>query len=272
MKFNRIIKEILPPAVTSQLKKYTTPKIGWIGEYKDWNEVKRITEGYDSDLIIQHVVDAMLKVKNGEFAFERDGGLSEHIQYSFPLLAALLFISSNNNNKLNLIDFGGAVGSSYYQNRLLLSHVNELIWNIVEQPKFVDKGKEYFEDNCLKFYYDIDTAYNESKADTLLLLSVLEYIERPYNLLNSISGLDFKYIIIDRTPFSDCSYDFICKQVVPPTVYKASYPCWIFNEANILRALSAKYELVYNFSSNFGKYNVSGHSVEHRGLFLKHKE
>lgn len=271
MKIKTILKEILPPLVTREIKKYISPKAGWIGEYKDWNEVKLITKGYDSDLIIEHVVNSMLKVKNGEFAFERDGGLFDDIQYSFPLLSALLFIASKNNNKLNLIDFGGSLGSSYYQNKKLLAHLSEISWNIVEQPKFVLKGKEYFENETLIFYDDLDTAFNVSKADTLLLLGVLEYIENPYELIKKISELDFKYIILDRTPFSNCSYDFVCKQVVPPLSYEASYPCWIFNEGNILNALSDKYELIFNFSSNFGCFNISKHIVEHRGFFLKHK-
>jgi len=271
MKFKKILLEILPPVISRYLKRQIIPKVGWIGEYHNWNKVKELTNGYDSDLIIEHVTDSMLKVRNGEYAFERDGGISNEIQYSFPLLSALLLIASKNKNKLNLIDFGGALGSSYYQNKKLLEHLDKLDWSIVEQPKFVVNGKKHFENEELKFYYSIEEAYAESKADTLVLLSVLEYIEKPYELLKTITDLNFKYIIIDRTPFSDCPLDFICKQVVPPNNYEASYPCWIFNEANILNAFLTKYELVYNFSSNFGKFYISKHSVEHKGLFLKRK-
>lgn len=271
MQFNKLLKDILPPIITRNIKRLRGEKYGWIGKYKEWDYVKSITKGYDSNLILNLVFNSLTKVKNGEYAFERDGGLFSTIQYSYPLLSALLWIASNNNNKLNLIDFGGSLGSSYYQNVRLLSHIDEIKWNIVEQPNFVSLGKEHFENEILKFYYDIETASQVTKANTLLLLGVIEYIEKPYELINKINLLNFKYIIIDRTPFSNCKYDFICKQVVPSKDFESSYPCWIFDKEKMLSAFSERYEEVYDFSSNFGKFKISNHIIEHRGVFLKSK-
>ena len=59
--------------------------------------------------------------------------------------------------------------------------------------------------------------------------SVIEYIEKPYELLNTLlSQLKVDYILIDRTPFIDGN-DKIVIQTVPTNIYKASYPCHLFN-------------------------------------------
>jgi putative methyltransferase (TIGR04325 family) len=86
----------------------------------------------------------MSRVRDGECAYERDGVVFEEVQLSFPVLAGLLRASAADAGRLAVIDFGGALGSSYYQCRKFLSLLPDLAWAVVEQENFVRCGREEF--------------------------------------------------------------------------------------------------------------------------------
>lgn len=200
-------------------------------QYKTWSEAREHASGYDSDAIIEKVKGAALEVKRGTKAYERDGTSKEEIHYSWHLLATLLWIASQRGNNLNLIDFGGALGTSYFQNRKFLAHLKKLSWNIVEQKKFVSYGRELFQDEHLRFFYNHELAnlLHQDAPDVVLLSSSLQYIEQPYELLKHIVSANPKYIIFDKTPFmTGENGDRVVVQKVSPNIYDASYPCWVF--------------------------------------------
>jgi putative methyltransferase (TIGR04325 family) len=255
-----LISGLMPPAALHTLMRIAGP-VRFTGRYRTWDEAQQASGGYDSDLILTKVRDALLKVKTGEAVYERDSVLFDKIEYSWPLLAGLLWISSLNDNKLNLIDFGGSLGSSYYQNRGFLAHLRPLTWNIVEQPKFVECGKQNFEDDTLKFYGSIPECLAATRPDTVLFLSVLQYLERPYDMLRSIIDRQFRFIIIDRTPFLVRGADRITVQRVSSAIYRASYPAWLFNEEAFLDLLLPSYECVtdfVSFDSGDGRFRYKG--------------
>ncbi|HET7818211.1 MAG TPA: methyltransferase, TIGR04325 family, partial [Bacteroidia bacterium] len=104
---------------------------------------------------------------------------------------------------------------------------------------------DHFSNQHLHFFYDIDTCLKEYSIDVLLLSSVVQYLENPYSFLNDILKKNIKYILIDRTPIQFSGKDIITIQRVPKNIYKASYPCWVFNEQYILTVLSKEYNLVF---------------------------
>lgn len=249
MKFRKTIKRLVPPLVVDLFAPAFRHPV-FSGNYLTWEEALHASTGYDSDLILNKVMASLLKVKKGEAAYERDSVLFDSVLYSWPLLAGLLWIASRNNNRLNLIDFGGSLGSSYFQNRRFLAHLLELQWNVVEQKRFVDCGKRHFEDDHLKFYYTLHDCLKEQHADVILLSSVIQYLEKPYDLLNDVIRNRFRYVLFDRTPFLKEGDDRITIQKVPAEIYAASYPSWFFDEKKFLGFLSGSYELLADFESN----------------------
>ncbi len=168
---------------------------GWKGDFATWEEAKSKCTGYNADTIIQKVRNAALKVKNGEAVFEKDSVLYDHIIYSWPLLANLLYVASKNNNRLSVLDFGGALGTTYYQNRAYLNHLSKLQWTVVEQKEFVAIGKEEMTDDVLQFFYTIDEALAKQQFDVFVFSGALPYFEKPYELIESIMDYKFPYII-----------------------------------------------------------------------------
>lgn len=239
----RLTKQALFNFLKSNAKKYllTSAKYGWFGNYASWNLAKQDTTGYDSDEIITKVKNALLKVKSGEAVYERDSVLFDEIHYSWGALAGLLYAGVENKGKLNVLDFGGSLGSGYFQNRKALSHLDSLQWNIIEQAHFVATGKENFQNNQLKFFEDYDTYLaTNSTPDVLLLSSVIQYIEHPFQLLDMLLSKGIETVIIDITTFVDTELDIITVQKVPPHIYTASYPCWFFNKEKFIRYCNDK--------------------------------
>jgi putative methyltransferase (TIGR04325 family) len=242
----KIIKDFMPPAF---LRSITGLFYGWHGNYPEWNIALRKCSGYDSQLIIDKVKESSLKVKMGLAKYERDSVIFNEIQYNFPVLSSLLWVASRNNGKLNVLDFGGSLGSCYYQHKFFLDSFAELKWCIVEQPNFVKVGLESFSDARLKFYNSIDECLNENNINVILLSSVISYLEKPYELLDSLKSKKIKYILFDKTPLIKGN-DRITIQKAKPAIYKASYPSWFFNKRKFIDFMETEYELIFEFDSD----------------------
>ncbi|TGL56534.1 methyltransferase, TIGR04325 family [Leptospira ognonensis] len=251
----------------------TTPKdpFGFFGNYDSWKAASDECSGYDSNLILEKCKQALLQVRDGKAVAERDSVLLDEKVYSWPILAAL-FKASTELGDLHVLDFGGSLGSSYYQNIGMIQNVLKS-WSIVEQNNFVVCGKENFQNDRLKFFETTEAAFQSAKPNVLLLSSVLPYIEDPSSLIESFLKYNFPYILIDRTYFLLQGGDRITKQVVPPWIYDASYPAWFFNQEKFIQLFLGKYELVADFDSylNAAQYLESGEKAYERGMIFKLK-
>jgi len=246
-----IIKLATPPVILNLSDRLLSDQYyGLTGDYSRWNDAMAASTGYDSEIILEKTKEALLKVKNGEAVYERDSVLFNEIQYSWPLLAGLLWVATRYGGKLNVLDFGGSLGSTFFQNRCFLTSLPMGVrWNIVEQTRYVETGKKWFENDYLRFYSDFSDCLAETKPNVTLFSSVLQYLEHPYEIINKIEALPCDYIIIDRTPFWNGPSDRLCVQTVPPSIYRASYPSWIFSKSNFHDHLKEHWNLVVNFDN-----------------------
>ncbi len=271
IKAKNLINEWIPP-IFRRLYYRSIRRVGYFDNYPTWEAARKASTGYDSNLILERVRDAQLKIKNGEAVYERDSVIFDKVQYSWPLLAALLWIASQNGNRLSIIDFGGSLGSSYFQNRSFLKHLAELHWSIVEQEKFVQCGCELFADETLHFYNTVDECMDEKNPDTVLLSSVLPYLEHPYDLLAEIIEKGFDYIIIDRTPLINGTGDRLTVQRVPPEIYEACYSAWMLSKQKLFSIFSKDYELIVEFDALAGVVDLGDDTAHDKGFILRKKQ
>jgi putative methyltransferase (TIGR04325 family) len=264
-----ILKKILPTSIKNSFRRIFVQE--WAGDFINWQEAQKISTGYSEVNILEKVTQSLLKVKNGEAVYERDSVLFDKIQYSWPSLSALMWIAAINKGNLNVIDFGGSLGSSYFQNKFFLDSLDHVKWNIVEQESFVKKGKELFEDSTLKFFLSIQDSINLSAIPNVLLLScVLPYLAEPYKILEEISNFSIPYVIIDNTPFNFESRDRICVQNVPASIYKASIPCWLLNYENVMKVVDKKYSIITEYENDSSIF-INKKRLPYRGLLAKLK-
>ena len=224
-------------------------KPGFYNNYNSWQESKNECTGYEEASILEKVKDSLLKIKNGEAVYERDSVIFNEKQYSEELLVALLDIAVKNNFELNVLDFGGSLGSTYYQNKSRLTEIKSLKWNIVEQTHFVKVGNESFADHELNFYYTIEDCLLENNVNVVILSGVLQCIEHSNELIEKIISSNIPNIIVDRTALIKGNKGRISKQVVPDWIYKASYPIHFFNEKELVSQFTKDYKLVNDFDS-----------------------
>lgn len=257
------LRKFVPPIVKDFYKRHIS-KYGWFGDYASWGDAVNASKGYDSVNILQKVKESLLKVKNGTAEYERDSVLFDKKEYSAPVLAGLLLAKKK--DSLSVVDFGGSLGTTYFQNKEILDQIKNVRWSIIEQENFIDCGKENFEDKRLKFYKNFKECLEKEKPNILILSSVLQYLEKPYEFIETILKENFEYILIDRTPFVE-GKDRITVQKVNPKIYRASYPCWFFNKRQMINIFLKKYSLVESFYC-LDKSNIPS---EFRGFVFKIK-
>lgn len=265
------LKDWIPPHLMRWGRKLTGRSLRFVGRPQTWQHAMEMSTGYMEGSILDRVADATRLVNAGKAVFERDGVVFHSLDYSYPLLACLLHAAAGNNGELDVVDFGGALGSTYRQCRPFFAGLEQVRWRVIEQPNFVDLGRREFETAELTFYSDVSQLpVAASSRRVLLLSSVLQYIENPLEMLRELTQLSWSHVIIDRTPVSDHPMHRLCVQEVPPNIYKASYPCWILAKDRLLGALSEGWTPMCEFPCHDGQWETDdGLEFEFRGfLFL----
>jgi putative methyltransferase (TIGR04325 family) len=261
------IREWVPPAVMNLLRA-RFGSFRFQGDFPSWQAAVRECEGYSSDGILARVKTASLAVEDGKAAFERDSVLFDRIEYSWPLLAGLLWIAAQRKNRLHVLDFGGSLGSSYRQNRRFLTGLERLNWSVVEQPSFAACGKRNFENDVLWFFPDLDGCLAFGRPDVAIFSSVLQYVERPYQVLKDVLATGVGFLIIDRTPFIEGPRDRLSVQTVTGRIFPASYPAWFFSRRQFLDSLETHFELVEEFDASDRPANVA---CRYLGLLMRRR-
>ena len=268
----RFAKMLLPPIITTKMRFLLGYSNKFIGPMASWEEAKRISNGYENTAILDKVLSASKKVKSGDAVFERDSVLFDEIQYSWPVLTALLWMAMQNKNRhLHVIDFGGSLGSSFFQNRKFLQNISYLKWSIVEQKHYVKAGSEHIEHGPLRFYETVNDAAKDKPADIVLLSSVLQYLEEPFQTLEKISEIRPRTIVIDKAIINGLDINQIFVQQVPANIYKASYPVWSISRRRLLEFFELKdYQLIESFDSgDFAQIKSFG--AEFQGFIFRHR-
>jgi len=247
----------------------TNRRFGWFGNYPNWKDAQAASRGYDAGNILQKVKDSTLKVKNGEAVFERDGMLVDQIDYSWPLLANLLAIALENNNRLSVFDFGGSLGNAFFQNRAYLQRLQSLSWTVIEQENYVTAGKKEIAGDGLDFQYTIDDAISDKGLPDILLLGcVIPYLDDPYAMIRSFCGKKIPYIIIENTYFNDEAVDRLTVQKVPPVYYEASYPAWFLDYGKVKKEFAPNYDIITEYQNEQALY-FYGRRISYQGFVAK---
>src|SRR5689334_335610 len=166
------------------------------GNFKSWEAASQESTGYTAPQILARTRAALLKVKEGKAAFERDSMAFDKMEHDFSLLAGLLR-AAEAERRLSVLDFGGSLGGTYFQYRNYLSAINPLRWSVVEQPAHVACGRADFANDQLRFFESIDDCLREENPNVLLLSGVLQYLPEPYVFLESALRKRIRYVIVE---------------------------------------------------------------------------
>lgn len=268
MTLRALLRDLTPPLLLRAVRgKGRGRDLRFDGDYTSWENARKGSAGYDSAEISRRVFEAEMKVRRGEAPDARDGVCFDKIEYSLPVMAALARAAAMHAGPLRVLDVGGALGGLYRQFKAFLPAAG-LTWTVVEQPHYVDFGRKHFQNQDLHFCTSLDEALDGNSADVALLSSVLQYLPEPYELVKRIAASATRHVVIDRTPCSGLARDVLTVQTVPPQIYPASYPCWIFSRQRLLAAFGETHALLSAFTDGSGEWRSTVCAFELAGFIL----
>lgn len=224
----------------------------WVTYHGRWEDAARDTSRYDAPEILEQVKHATLAVTTGRAAYARDGVVFDAVEYSWPVLSALLRTAAEAEGPIDVLDFGGGLGTSYHQNRAFLANVLHS-WRIVEQPAFVSCGCEHFRDGILEFFDSVPAAVSCGRPHVVLASGVLQYLADPYATLASLFDVGAPAVVIDLLPVTDAAEDRLTIQQVPTASgLRPAYPTWFFSERGFAARLPIGYRVVAPFKAYLG--------------------
>ena len=235
-------KRRLPGLVRALGGHYT--HIRFEGDYPTYAEARTHARGYDAPSILARTREALLKVKRGENRWERDAMVSDTEEMHWSLLACLSRIAATRGDRsIEVLDFGGSLGSTYFWCRPFFAPEFRVRWHVVEQPGHVAVGRADFQSEELQFHDSIDAVLRFARPDVLLISGVVHFLEDPEAFLSQLGAWEIPYFILDRTPLWDHLRHRLTIQHVPPEIYDASYPAWFLSRARILSVIEQAYTL-----------------------------
>lgn len=271
-KLRSLARENIPPEFRQFLRRKFRRAATFDDSFGDWASAKEAAIGYDSEIIAQRVLEGITAVRDGSVAYERDSVTFTQLEYSWPVLAGLMWAAASDGGVLRVLDFGGSLGSTFFQYRRFLGTLTEVSWTVVEQDTFVEIGRESVVETGLAFCDSIPNALATGQPNFVHFGSSLQYLENPREVLEAVAQTGAKYLLLDRIPVSELDRDLVTVQMVPPSIYPASYAAWVFSLEGLKRTLEIEWDVVSEFESLGGQaLTTSGVCVSWRGMLCSRK-
>jgi len=245
----KLIKFILPSALITLFYELKYPKVQFIGPYNNWKNASKNSKGYKNEKVLKKIIkNSIISAKNNKF-YERDGKLLSDNNYPKEIIK---FLNLNFKKKLKVVDFGGSLGSFFFQNKSRIK-AKLIEWIICEQDYLINAGLKNIKHKNLYFIKNIKEL-KKFKPNVALFSSVLEYLEKPKKHINEILKIkSIKYIIIDRLIVSNDIEDKIFIQKNTKKYFNMTYPCRIFSKNNFLSNYFERQKKIIQGSSYVGK-------------------
>ena len=239
---------------------------------RGWEEAAQLAQRSrrpDPRTHVERVRDATLAVRNGAAVATRDSVILSSPEYQFALLAGLLKHAVAHET-LNVVDFGGSLGSMYFQFKRFAPRA-AIRWNIVELPEMVDCGKEFLESDELGFHGSLEECLRSEHPQVGILSGVLHFVSEPYPLLATFAASTCRGLIIDRVPLTDLQGDMAAAHMVSGTRFASdrSFPCWLFSSNVLKRYLERDWEVISQFPSLDSDEVADGVPVVFNGFLLE---
>ena len=205
-------------------------RIYFSNEQKSWTTALRSSKSYNDKNIFDKIINLydLIKHKDKEF-YERDSLIFHQKPDETELINFLKQAIKNIKKPLEILDYGGSLGSRYYSNYNFI--VNKSInWNVIEQRDFVQYGKKKLQNKRLNFYYNLNDCFTDKKINFALFSNSLQYLENYTQILKEIKDQNIKYFFFDYLPLSHFKSHKTYIQNISKRVYESSYPIHIFSK------------------------------------------
>lgn len=188
-------------------------------------------------------------IKDKKIFFERDGVFFDQPQFQ-PLVHLPFFL--DNQKQFKILDIGGGLGTNFYNNLMYIKPFGEIEWCIVEKKEIVEFGKKNI--SSIVFFNDLNDALEYRKYDLVIFGSSLQYLKNYSEILDKLTGLKIKNILILRTPFA--SFGKHQEVIQFNKSSKISYSSFIFSFIQMTNYFKLKNYIFYDHNSGIDPNNL----------------
>ena len=271
MRYKNIAKKILPPFIYDwMVAKFSRSHI-WEGNFKNWDEAKQKSTGYEDPIVLEKILQATLTARNSVNTTEQDGQVvprlpSSHV--AFGLIKAAFW-----DRKLSVLAIGGSLGTSFYCYQKLISRTSlkSFAWNVIEQRSLVEYGRQNIEDGYIRFFHTIKESLAFNQPNCILFSNSLQYLDDPEGTLREINELNASIIILDKVAITATSEARICIQKTKKSIYCASYPMHIFALDVILNYLDNWVSIQQIDDTLSPKFTKEGFKIKYVSILLERR-
>jgi putative methyltransferase (TIGR04325 family) len=225
--------DIVPPLVTQAFRRsgrresISVRHDGLFGDFPDWASALAASQPYQTDLAVY-----------GQITDEVRLGKARSGRNLMPVLAGIAMASEGGVNRV--LDFGGNLGVVYFD----LAHVlpgRVAEWRVVDCQEVVSYGDTNYADGKLAFFTSLESACRDFVPSMVLCSHTLQYLERPYDTLATLSALKPTVIVLHELPVAERERFMI--QRLPEGLGGTERPIQILSSGRLAGALSS-YELI----------------------------
>ncbi len=180
--------DFVPPVLASLVRRARTDKASASMVYPSYAAALQACAGtgYEDTDIVRVVFEKTVAYRD---LLERTPTVSVSSTEAFGLLSVAYHwarSSDGEQQRLNVIDFGGACGMHYFAFRKLLGPGIVVRWFVVETTAMCSAGRQ-LENRELRFFDDFAVATAEiGEIDLLYTSGTIQCVERPYHVLGMI--------------------------------------------------------------------------------------
>ena len=252
------IRKVLPYGIVRAIRRRNK---GIVGNYRTWEEALQKTGPYRPEM--GALIEAVRQFRDGKPSYLNRYDPSRR-GVSYPLLAGLLTAAIRCEGHLSVLDFGGSLGQSRFGLEWTLRQLpSPTMWCVVDQPECVDAAKAAFESRWLRFYESVTAAASEQEFNTVVSSSTLQYLDDPYEVLDTLARLKLPNILLDRTAISDGDKELIMHQHTPTAMGGDVHPLRTLSRTKIDAIVAGQgYELHDDYS--YGDFPMEGDAATYR--------
>ena len=198
---------------------------------------------------------------------------------SFLLSIIHQYLFAFKTDRLNIVDFGGACGTHYFEIRRLIPSQIILNWQVVETPSMVAAARAGgLSSNELQFIESLDLV--NDPVDLLHSSGALQYVPDPWEYLTRLLGLKAKWLLFNRMMFSTGIKDIITIQRSNlsangpgplPVGYvdkEICYPHTTLSLPKFRDRCTLSYRPIWDFDEVSGSFALGDFNIVGKGLFL----
>ena len=184
------------------------------------------------------------------------------------------------NDRLSVLDFGGACGVHYFLAKMVFGDRVKFNWTVVETPTMSRVAKA-FESDDLRFFDSLDdTTNNGQRYDLVFMSGSLQYIPSPYKTLKRLIDCDAPNLFLTRIALSTTDSDYISihESTLPkhgrggPLMGipdgKTQCPVVMASKKKIEEMLSEKYRIVMALTESVNVYRAGIYRLINTDIFV----